>query len=145
MPPPPPEEEPGPPVFANEAEELAYKINETTDESHKSTRRMVALCEEAKEAGIKTLIAIDDQGEKLEKMEQGMLDIREDMEEAEKAMAGMERCCCGLFPDPFVKHESEFKDDPNLWKKSEGSKGGDLIPRECDMTGVPTYGGFIQK
>ena len=35
--------------------------NQVTDESLESTRRMMDLCAEAKDAGIKTLVALDDQ------------------------------------------------------------------------------------
>ena len=40
-----------------------------TDESLESTRRMMNLCAEAKDAGIKTLVALDDQGEQIDKIE----------------------------------------------------------------------------
>lgn len=36
-----------------------------------ATRRMKAVCEDTKEAGIKSLVALDDQGEKLENFEKG--------------------------------------------------------------------------
>ncbi|KAI5705907.1 hypothetical protein M8J75_002911 [Diaphorina citri] len=51
----------GPP--RTELQELQYKAGQVTDESLESTRRMLALCEESKEAGIRTLVALDDQGE----------------------------------------------------------------------------------
>ena len=50
---------------------------------------MLALCEESKEAGIKTLVLLDDQGEQLERMEKGLDTINEDMREAEEQLAGM--------------------------------------------------------
>ncbi|KAI5741762.1 hypothetical protein M8J76_016842 [Diaphorina citri] len=50
----------GPP--RTELQELQYKAGQVTDESLESTRRMLALCEESKEAGIRTLVALDDQG-----------------------------------------------------------------------------------
>ena len=43
-----------------------------TDESLESTRRMMNLCAEAKDAGIKTLVALDDQGEQIDKIEEIM-------------------------------------------------------------------------
>ncbi|GFY51677.1 synaptosomal-associated protein [Trichonephila inaurata madagascariensis] len=45
-----------------ELEQLQFKANQVTDESLESTRRMMALCDESKEAGIRTLVALDDQG-----------------------------------------------------------------------------------
>ncbi|KAK3923909.1 Synaptosomal-associated protein 25 [Frankliniella fusca] len=50
----------GPP--RTELQELQLKAGQVTDESLESTRRMLALCEESKEAGIRTLVALDDQG-----------------------------------------------------------------------------------
>ena len=49
-----------PPPPMTELEGLQLKCNEITDESLESTRRMKNLCEEAKDAGIKTLWAIND-------------------------------------------------------------------------------------
>lgn len=45
----------GPPL--SELESLQLNINNTTDESLESTRRMKAMCEEAKDSGIKTLVS----------------------------------------------------------------------------------------
>jgi len=146
MPPPPPPEEPSAPK--SELEQLMEQANQVTDDSLASTRRMKALCEDTKEAGIRTLVALDDQGEKLDRMEKGMMDINEDMREAEEALQGMEKCC-GLFTLPSCitgKKETAFKEDSKLWKgNNDGCIGSDNIPRECDNTGVPAYGGFVAK
>lgn len=48
----------------NELQAVQMKANCLIDDSLESTRRMLALCEESKEAGIKTLVALDDQGGK---------------------------------------------------------------------------------
>ncbi|KAF0762418.1 synaptosomal-associated protein 25 isoform X3 [Aphis craccivora] len=56
---------PQPAVPKTELQELQMKAGEVTDESLESTRRMLALCEESKEAGIRTLVALDDQGGEL--------------------------------------------------------------------------------
>ncbi|XP_023213220.1 synaptosomal-associated protein 25-like [Centruroides sculpturatus] len=56
---------PAPPAVngePSELEQLQLKANQVTDESLESTRRMLMLCEESKEAGIRTLVALDDQG-----------------------------------------------------------------------------------
>ena len=44
----------GPPL--SELESLQLNINQTTDDSLESTRRMKNMCEEAKASGIKTLV-----------------------------------------------------------------------------------------
>lgn len=50
-----PEQE-GPPL--SELESLQLNINNKTDESLESTRRMKQMCEEAKDSGIKTLVQL---------------------------------------------------------------------------------------
>ncbi|KAI0220383.1 hypothetical protein LSAT2_028058 [Lamellibrachia satsuma] len=47
-----------------EDEQLQIDINEGTAESLESTRRMLALAEESKDAGIRTLVMLDEQGGK---------------------------------------------------------------------------------
>ena len=42
-----------------------------TDESLDATRRMVANMEECQDYGIRTLVALDEQGEQLERIEDG--------------------------------------------------------------------------
>jgi len=106
---------------------------------------MRALCDEAKEAGIKTLVALDDQGEQLDNIEKGMLNINEDMTEAAKNLQGMNACCFGLCPS--CTKSSEFKEDANLWKANEDGKGGggEGPGRGVSDAGIPTYGGFVSK
>jgi len=131
----------GPPL--TELESLQLKANTITDESLESTRRMIHLCEESKEAGIKTLVALDDQGEQLEKIETGMDSINADMQIAEKALKGME-LCCGVFPK-FWKKSNEFKEDDAVWKGGEdgGVGGGGPMPTGPNNLG-PT-GGYVAK
>ncbi|KAI8425094.1 hypothetical protein MSG28_006954 [Choristoneura fumiferana] len=49
------------------------------------------------EVGMKTLVMLDEQGEQLDRIEEGMDQINADMREAEKNLSGMEKCCgiCG--------------------------------------------------
>ncbi|OXA52140.1 synaptosomal-associated protein 25 [Folsomia candida] len=139
MPPPPPEPEP-----MSELEGIQLKANQITDESLDSTRRMLALCEESKEAGIRTLVALDDQGEQLDHIEAGMIQINEDMREAEKNLQGMEKCC-GLCVLPCHKGK-DFKEDDKTWKGNEDGKVCNSQPvRVCDGAGIPAYGGYVAK
>ena len=75
-------------------------------------------CAEAKDAGIKTLVALDDQGEQLEKIEGGLDSINADMGLAEKALKAMD-LACGIFPK-FWKKSEGFKEDDAVWKEQEG-------------------------
>lgn len=77
---------PEPPRELSELEGLSLKINEKSDETLESTRRMREMCAEAKDAGMKTLIALDDQEEQIDKFEEAMDGINGDMALAETAL-----------------------------------------------------------
>lgn len=100
--------------------ELQFKANKTTDDSLESTRRMLQLCDESKEAGFRTLMGLDEQGEQLDKIEEDMDKINVDMREAEKNLTGMEKCC-GICVFPCGKNK-EFKEDAGTWKSSDDGK-----------------------
>lgn len=99
--------------------ELQFKANKTTDESLESTRRMLQLCDESKEAGFRTLMGLDEQGEQIDKIEEDMDKINVDMREAEKNLTGMSKFC-GLCIFPCNKNE--FKEDAGTWKSSDDGK-----------------------
>ena len=128
---------PAPPM--TELEGLQLKCNEITDESLDSTRRMKNLCEEAKDAGIKTLVMLDDQGEQLEKFESGMDQINSDMRLAEQALKSMD-LLCGIFPK-FWKKSSGFKEDDAVWGEQKVSSYTiDLLNIEChEITSLAFY------
>lgn len=104
----------------SELAELQYKANKTTDDSLEATRRMLQLCDESKEAGFKTLMGLDEQGEQLDKIEEDMDKINVDMREAEKNLTGMEKCC-GICIFPCGKSK-EFREDAGTWKSSDDGK-----------------------
>ncbi|UXI16648.1 delta glutathione-S-transferase [Sarcoptes scabiei] len=89
-----------------ELEAIQMQANQVTDES--------------KEAGIRTLVALDEQGEQLDHIEEDMDKINTDMREAEKNLTGMEKCC-GICICPCNKSK-EFKEDASTWKASEDGK-----------------------
>ncbi|GFS29492.1 synaptosomal-associated protein 25 [Nephila pilipes] len=93
-----------------ELEQLQFKANQVTDESLESTRRMMALCDESKEAGIRTLVALDDQGEQMDRIEEDMDKINADMKEAEKNLEGMEKCC-GICVCPCNKITNDAREE----------------------------------
>lgn len=129
----------------SELEQLQLKANQVTDESLESTRRMMALCDESKEAGIRTLVALDDQGEQLDRIEEDMDKINADMKEAEKNLEGMEKCC-GICVCPCNK-SSDFKEDASTWKASEDGKIVNTQPTRVmdDRNGAGPMGGYIAK
>ncbi|XP_070577770.1 synaptosomal-associated protein 25-like isoform X4 [Ptychodera flava] len=92
-------------------------------ESLESTRRMLQMAEESKEAGINTLVMLDEQGEQLDRIEEGMDQINTDMREAEKNLTGLEKCC-GICVCPCKNFGNFEKGDDykKTWKSSEDGK-----------------------
>ncbi|PAV85918.1 hypothetical protein WR25_09162 isoform A [Diploscapter pachys] len=128
-------------------EAINLKMNAVTDDSLESTRRMLALCEESKEAGIRTLVMLDDQGEQLERVEGALDTINKDMKEAEDHLKGMEKCC-GLCVLPWNKTDDFEKgsDYAKAWKKDDD--GGVISDQPRITVGDPTMGpqgGYITK
>ena len=96
-----------------ELEGLQLKCNQVTDDTLESTRRMMNLCSEAKDAGIKSLVALDDQGEQIDKVEAGLDSINADMGLAEKALKAMD-LACGIFPKFWKKSEETWGDNAKV-------------------------------
>lgn len=65
------------------SEEIQLKAFQVTDESPESTRRILGLAIESQDAGIKTITMLDEQGEQLNRLEEGN-GPNKDMREAEK-------------------------------------------------------------
>ncbi|XP_077522075.1 synaptosomal-associated protein 25kDa isoform X7 [Amblyomma americanum] len=127
------------------AQMLQQKIDDGTTESLERTRNMIALCEESKEAGIRTLVALDEQGEQLDRIEEDMDKINADMKEAEKNLTGMEKCC-GICVCPCQKGK-EFKEDASTWKANEDGKVVNSQPARVmdDRNGAGPTSGYIAK
>lgn len=125
--------------------EIQLQMNATTDESLESTRRMMALCEESKDAGIRTLVMLDEQGEQLDRVEEGMDQINQDMRAAEKNLEGMEKCC-GLCVLPWKRTKTPGGDYANAWNKQDDGKVNTNGPRVVVGDGnAGPQGGFITK
>ena len=65
----------------------------TTDQSLESTRRMVRLTHETTQIGVDTMVALDEQEEKLDRIEEGLDDIHAGLKQSERTLNQMERCC----------------------------------------------------
>nr|XP_045622165.1 synaptosomal-associated protein 25-like isoform X7 [Procambarus clarkii] len=128
----------------SDLQELQYKASQQTDETLESTRRMLSLCEEGQDMGIKTLSNLDDQGKQLDRIEEGMDQINADMKEAEKNLTGMEKCC-GLCVLPCNK-SSQFKEDESTWKGKEDGVVSSQPQRVMDdRNGLGASGGYIGR
>ncbi|XP_076360433.1 synaptosomal-associated protein 25-like isoform X2 [Tachypleus tridentatus] len=129
----------------SELNQYQMKANQVTDESLESTRRMLTLCEESQDVGVKTLVMLDEQGEQLDRIEEDMDKINADVKEAEKNLTGMEKCC-GLCVCPWAKVK-RFRENVSTWKGNEDGKVvGDQPARVVDgRNGASSKGGYITK
>ncbi|KAK2913096.1 SNARE_SNAP25N and SNARE_SNAP23C domain-containing protein isoform X2 [Channa argus] len=105
-----------------EQEELQSRANQVTDESLESTRRMMQLVEESKDAGIKTVVNLYEQGEQLERIEEGLDQINSDMKEAEKNLTDLGKCC-GLCSCDKLKAFEESGAYKAVWGGTSGQDG----------------------
>ena len=61
--------------------------------------------EEASDAGVNTLVMLDEQGEQLNRIEDGMDQINNDMKQAEAQLTNLEKCCgCMVCPCNTVRY-----------------------------------------
>nr|KAG5712808.1 hypothetical protein BaRGS_007405 [Batillaria attramentaria] len=109
---------------------------------------MLSMCEEAEDAGVKTIVMLDEQGEQLDRIEEGMDQINQDMRDAEKNLEGLEKCC-GLCVLPWkrMKNFEKGADYNKTWKASEDGKVNTNGPRVVvdDRNGAGPTGGYITR
>ena len=128
----------------SELESLQLRANTITDESLKSTRRMIGLCEESQNAGAKTMAMLEEQGEQLERVEKGLDKINVDVAEANKHLTGMEKFC-GLCICPWNRRK-KVKDVEETW---ETTKDGVTVRKQPGPggrdSGDASSGPYIQR
>ncbi|ERE70831.1 synaptosomal-associated protein 23 isoform X1 [Cricetulus griseus] len=120
------------------SEEIQLRAHQVTDESLESTRRILGLAIESQDAGIKTITMLDEQGEQLNRIEEGMDQINKDMREAEKTLTELNKCC-GLCVCP-CNRAKKFESGKNY--KATWGDGGDNSPSNvvCKQPGRVTNG-----
>ncbi|KAL1763948.1 synaptosomal-associated protein 23 [Sigmodon hispidus] len=106
------------------SEEIQQRAHHVTDKSLESTRRILGLAIESQDAGIKTITMLDEQGEQLNRIEEGMDQINKDMREAEKTLTELNKCC-GLCVCPCNRTKN-FESGKNY--KATWGDGGDNSP-----------------
>ncbi|KAK2842963.1 hypothetical protein Q7C36_011178 [Tachysurus vachellii] len=125
----------------NELTNLQERADQLGDESLESTRRMLQLVEESKDAGIRTLVMLDEQGEQLERIEEGMDQINKDMKEAEKNLTDLGNLC-GLCPCPCNK----LKERGQNWGNNQDGVVSSQPARVVDeREQMAISGGFIRR
>ncbi|XP_063958451.1 synaptosomal-associated protein 25-like isoform X2 [Lytechinus pictus] len=111
------------PVIRSDLTVEACLMRKYSRGSLESTRRMLQMAEESQDMGIKTLVMLDEQGEQLDRIEEGMDQINTDMREAEKNLTGLEKCC-GICVCPWKKLGNFEKGDDykKTWKGNDDGK-----------------------
>ncbi|KAJ8289628.1 hypothetical protein GJAV_G00003500 [Gymnothorax javanicus] len=112
-------------------EDITLRANQVTDESLESTRRMLQLAEESRQTGVNTMTMLDEQGEQLQRVEEGMDQINEDMKQAEKNLTDLSKCC-GLCVCPCdrvksIEHDGRYKRTWGTGSENAGSTGADGV------------------
>lgn len=131
----------------DELSAIQMQMNKTTNESLEATRRMLGLCEESKEAGIRTLVMLDEQGEQLDAIDAGMDRINAEMRDAEKNLEGLEKCC-GLCVLPWNRSKNIEKSAAysKTFKGNEDGKVNSSGPRQIvAQNGMGPGSGYIQR
>jgi len=129
----------------SDLEQLQLKSNAVTDESLESTRRMMRLVEESQDAGGKTLEALNDQGEKLDRIEGGLDKINADMKQAQKHLTGMEKWC-GLFVCPWNRRKKIKDVDDSIWEeKGDGTVVRKQPGQGSDRSDADRAGPYVQR
>ncbi|XP_036592083.1 synaptosomal-associated protein 23 isoform X2 [Trichosurus vulpecula] len=113
------------------AEEIQLRAHQVTDESLESTRRILTLAVESQDAGIKTITMLDEQGEKLNRIEEGMDQINKDMREAEKTLTELNKCC-GLCVCPWNRSANfeSRKDYKATWAEGGDNSSGNVVSKQ---------------
>ncbi|XP_061553253.1 synaptosomal-associated protein 23-like isoform X2 [Phycodurus eques] len=110
-------------------EQITARANQVTDESLESTRRMLQMAEESKETGVKTIVMLDQQGEQLNHVEDGMDQINQDMRLAEKNLTDLSKCCglciCPCNRVSSIENDSRYKRTWGIGGGLDGESNGD--------------------
>ncbi|XP_052432852.1 synaptosomal-associated protein 25 isoform X2 [Carassius gibelio] len=132
-------------TMRSEAEELQRRANQVTDESLEITRNMRLLLEESKDAGIRTLVMLDEQGEQLERIEEGLDQINQDMKEAEKNLPDLGKYC-GLCSCDKLKDFEASGAYKKVWGNQDGVVSSQPSSRVMDEREKMTMsGGYIRR
>ncbi|XP_036874664.1 synaptosomal-associated protein 23 [Manis javanica] len=112
-------------------EEIQLRANQVTDESLESTRRILGLAVESRDAGIKTMTMLDEQGEQLNRIEEDMDQINKDMREAENTLTELNKCC-GLCVCPCnrTKNFESGKAYKATWGDGGDSSSNNVVSKQ---------------
>jgi synaptosomal-associated protein 25 len=119
---------------------LHHRANQLTNESVEATHRMKNMMEEATSAGVQTLVMLDEQGEQLNRIEEGMDQINSDMRKAEDNLDNLEKCCgCCVCPWNKAKNPEKGTKYRQTWSKQKDpitNQPGESIAVQNHMRGT---------
>ncbi|KAM6180966.1 synaptosomal-associated protein 23 isoform 1-T1 [Erethizon dorsatum] len=112
-------------------EDIQLRANQLTDESLESTRKILDLVIESQDAGIKTITMLDEQGEQLNRIEEGMDQINKDMRETEKTLTELNKCC-GLCVCPCnrTKNFESGKAYKSTWGEGGSNSPSNVVSKQ---------------
>ena len=135
--------------------DIQLQSDQLTNESLESTRRMLQLAEETQETGMKTLVALDEQGDQLDRIDGNLDQINADMKQAEKNLSGLEKfcglctCCWNRGGSKSAERSEAYKKgfDNDNYSSGENSKktrgkGADAMQFSGEAT---SSGGYINR
>lgn len=132
-----------------ELQRMQRRADEVTDESLEATRRMLAMAEETQDTGIKTLVQLDEQGEKLHRIEENLDTINADMREAEKNLTGLEKfcglCVCSCRRKADFEKSEQYRKAYNDKPESSGSKSTGKGNSAVNNHNKAPASGYIQR
>ncbi|CAF1256375.1 unnamed protein product [Adineta ricciae] len=127
----------------DELDGIRTQINAKTNESLESTRRMLGLVAESQEVGTNTMIMLDDQGEKLKRIENGLDNIHAGMDDAERNLNNLQKCC-GLCVLPWQRTRYAHRPFTNSSTTISGENSSPTIAepklRMAGEEGMPSKG-----
>uniref|UniRef100_A0A8C1KBK8 Synaptosomal-associated protein n=1 Tax=Cyprinus carpio TaxID=7962 RepID=A0A8C1KBK8_CYPCA len=112
-------------------EDITLRANQVTDEVYLSsitiTIYQTFVYFQSRETGVKTMTMLDEQGEQLRRVEQGMDQINQDMRHAEKNLTDLSKCC-GLCVCPCdrvtsIEHDGRYKKTWGTGSDNSGIEG----------------------
>lgn len=102
----------------DEEQAMARRADKLTDDSLAATHRMKNMMEESTDAGVNTLVMLDEQGEQLNRIEDGMDQINNDMRDAEAQLNNLDKCCgCCVCPWNRIKNVERGSKYKKTWNK----------------------------
>ena len=129
-----------------EARCLDQIIDQATNETLNATRRILHTAEETNKIGVDTLVILNEQGEKLDNIEENMDRMNVDLKRADKNLRELESVCgCCHCPTPNIQGTKKYKETFGSNAKNTGVIVSQPIGG-CGHQGSNTpEGGYINR